>query len=50
MKRPLYHFACWLDLRLHDVMDRFNTFTIPGKVAAWMHYRAHDLAYVCREG
>lgn len=48
MKTILYRFACWLDLWMHDVMDKFNTFTLRGKIAEWIHFRAHDLAYLCR--
>ena len=43
-----YRFACWLDLWMHDVLDRHLTFVWRGKVAAWVHAKAHDLAYVCR--
>lgn len=48
MTQRLYRFSCWLDLRMHDVMDDFNTFTVRGQIAAWIHYRAHELAFLCR--
>ena len=48
MRKRLYRFACWLDLLMHDVMDRHDTSTLRGKLAAWTHYRAHDLAFICR--
>lgn len=48
MRHTLYRFACWLDLRMHGALDRHLTFTIRGKVAAWLHAQAHELAYACR--
>ena len=48
MKRQLYRFACWLDLWMHDILDRHLTFTLRGKTAAWVHGFAHDLAFICR--
>jgi len=44
--KMLYRFACWLDLWMHDVLDRHTTFTWRGKIAAWIHGFAHELAYL----
>lgn len=57
MKHILYKLACWVDKSMHNVMHNYNPFTCHdysatmciGQLADWLHHRAHDLAYLCRE-
>lgn len=36
----------YFDQLLHRKMDKFNTFTLRGKVYAWLHNRVHDVAFL----
>lgn len=45
MRNTIYSFACWLDRVMHAPMERHTTLTRRGRVYAFVHQFAHELAF-----